>query len=60
MAEVLHDKMVELADQITKSNKLQTKHNHTLNVLLNIKQAYPHVFEECVTSDMMDAICGKE
>jgi len=50
----------ELADQITKSNKLQTKHNHTLNVLLNIKQAYPHVFEECVTSDMMDAICGKE
>jgi hypothetical protein len=60
MADILHDKMVELADQIERSNKLQTKHNNTLTVLLSIKEAYPHEFVECVTSEMMDKICGKE
>ena len=39
---------------------LHTRHNHTLNVLLGIKNAYPHIFEECMTNDTMDKICGKE
>jgi len=60
MADILHDKMTELNNEIAKNIKLQNKHNNTLNVLLSIKEAYPHIFEECCTTEMVDKICGKE
>ena len=57
---VLHSKMEELIAAIEHSNKLQTKFNTALEAMLSIKQAYPHIFEECVTQKTMDKICGRE
>ena len=60
LATMVHEKSiveVELRESII---ALHTRHNHTLNALLSIKNAYPHIFEECMTKDTMDKICGKE
>ena len=60
LSTMLHEKSIvetELREAIIALHK---RHNHTLNVLLSIKNAYPHIFEECMTKDTMDKICGKE
>ena len=46
----------ELLDVRTKSLRLQTKYTNALEALLKIKSFYPHVFEECVTEDLMTQI----
>ena len=60
MASVLSDKMNELSDQISENINLRTRLNNCLTAMLTIKEMYPHIFEECVTKDMVKNICTKE
>ena len=60
MANVLSDKMHELSDQISKNVDLRTRFNNCLTAMLSIKKIYPHIFEECVTGNMVKNICAKE
>jgi len=60
MASVLSDKMHELSGQMSKNLKLRTTLNNCLTAMLEIKDTYPHIFEECVTEDMAKNICSKE
>jgi len=60
MATVLRDKMIELRDQIEMNVKMRTRFNNCLTAMLLIKEAYPHIFEECVTKEMLNTICEEK
>ena len=60
LEDVLYDKMRQLLKVNNELLALRNKHNDTLRALLSVKQAYPHVFEECVTQETIDNICAKE
>ena len=60
MADTLLAKMRELSEEKEHNVKMRTRFNNALTALLMIKQTYPHIFDECVTKDMLDSICEEK